>query len=76
MNETIIKEVERNRDQTLDVERLIKAVRGSQAARVLYEFRSTLSPSGAPKGPNNRAIGGPVMKSDAPESSFTPAEMK
>lgn len=46
MKESIPQEVESDRDLVLDVERLIEAVRGSRAARVLYELRPWLVRSG------------------------------
>lgn len=46
MSEGIIQEIDRECDQVLDVERLIEAVRGSRAARVLYELRPWLLRSG------------------------------
>lgn len=42
MNKSPYREIESDRDQVLNAERLIEAVRGSQAARVLYELRPWL----------------------------------
>jgi hypothetical protein len=39
MSDGIVQEKEGDSDQLLDVQRLIEAVRGSQVARVLFEFR-------------------------------------
>nr|WP_281721449.1 hypothetical protein [Nitrosomonas nitrosa] len=39
MSDGINQEIGGARDQFIDVQRLIEAVRGSRAARVLYEFR-------------------------------------
>ena len=47
MSDGIIQEVGAERDQVLDVERLIEAVRGSRAALVLYELRPWLPRPGA-----------------------------
>lgn len=42
MSDGIIQEIDSERDDVLDVQRLIEAVRGSRAARVLYELRPWL----------------------------------
>lgn len=48
MSAGIIQEIDRERDQELDVERLIEAVRGSRAARVLFEYRPKFHPANPP----------------------------
>lgn len=45
MSDRIIQEIDSERHQLLDVQRLIEAVRGSRAARVLFELRPWLSRS-------------------------------
>ena len=40
MNDGITQEIDAERDQILDVQRLIQAVRGSRAARVLFDYRA------------------------------------
>src|SRR5690606_31854487 len=39
MNEGIIQDIDAERGQVVDVQRLIEAVRGSRGAQVLYELR-------------------------------------
>lgn len=45
MSDGIIQEIDTERDHVLDVQRLIEAVRGSRAARVLFEYRPCLARS-------------------------------
>lgn len=48
MSAGIIQEIDAERDDVLDVQRLIEAVRGSRAAQVLFELRPWLLRSGYP----------------------------
>lgn len=53
MSDVIIQEIDAERDDVLDVQRLIESVRGSRAARVLFELRPWLSESGDQEGDEN-----------------------
>jgi hypothetical protein len=53
MSESIIQKDQGEHGQVLDVARLVEAVRGSQAARILFEFRPSLPRSGECKGDEN-----------------------
>jgi hypothetical protein len=69
MNEGIIQEIDAERGQIVDVQRLVEAVRRSRAAQVLYELRSWL-----PRSIQGREDGTASSSAIPPNPSLTSTE--
>jgi hypothetical protein len=69
MSDGVVQEIAGERDDVLDVQRLIEAVRGSRAARVLYELRAWL-----PRSSQEREDGTASESAFPPNPRFTSGE--